>query len=138
MKLPIQITFRGLAQNPLTYLGALVVLGDQLTKGLLTSHMAIHEGKVIIPGFLNLVHARNTGAAFSLLAGSNTAWRQVLFVAVSVLALAVMVLLLARVSAARRLAGTGYMSILPVDQGIEHSGGPASPRTRSTSTARTS
>jgi len=37
-----------------------------------------------------------------------------------------------------RLAGTGYVSILPVDQGIEHSAGPASRRTRSTSTPRTS
>ena len=88
------LTFRGLIQNPLTYLGALVVLGDQLTKFLLTSHMPVHEGRVIIPGFFNLVHARNTGAAFSLLAGSHTVWRQALFVAVSVLALGVIAYLL--------------------------------------------
>ena len=38
-----------------------------------------------------------------------------------------------------RLAGTGYLSILPVDQGIEHSAGrQSSPRTRTTSTPRTS
>ena len=38
-----------------------------------------------------------------------------------------------------RLAGTGYLSILPVDQGIEHSApAPASPRTRRTSIRRRS
>ncbi len=37
-----------------------------------------------------------------------------------------------------RLAHTGYVSILPVDQGIEHSAGAASHPTRSISTRRTS
>lgn len=32
-----------------------------------------------------------------------------------------------------RLAGTGYLSLLPVDQGVEHSAGPLSPPTRSIS-----
>jgi class I fructose-bisphosphate aldolase len=31
-----------------------------------------------------------------------------------------------------RLAGTGYLSILPVDQGVEHSAGASLPPTRST------
>ncbi|MFT3684451.1 MAG: hypothetical protein QM783_05900 [Phycisphaerales bacterium] len=37
-----------------------------------------------------------------------------------------------------RLGGTGYVSILPVDQGIEHSAARASLPTRSTSTPRAS
>ena len=37
-----------------------------------------------------------------------------------------------------RLAGTGYMSILPVDQGIEHSAGLALQRIRSISIPRIS
>ena len=37
-----------------------------------------------------------------------------------------------------RLSGTGYVSILPVDQGIEHSAGRVLHRTRSISTLRTS
>ena len=37
-----------------------------------------------------------------------------------------------------RLANTGYLSILPVDQGIEHSAARRSPRTRCTSTRPTS
>jgi signal peptidase II len=106
------LTFRGLIKNPLTYLGALVVLGDQLTKSLLTSHLAVHEGRVIIPGFLNLVHARNTGAAFSLLAGSNTAWRQALLVGVSVLAVGVITYLLSRTPKAEIWSRRGLVLIL--------------------------
>ncbi len=37
-----------------------------------------------------------------------------------------------------RLAGTGYVSILPVDQGIEHSAGASFAPTPPTSTPRTS
>src|SRR5215213_101508 len=37
-----------------------------------------------------------------------------------------------------RLAGTGYLSILPVDQGIEHSAGASLRRTRNTSIRKTS
>ena len=37
-----------------------------------------------------------------------------------------------------RLAGTGYVSILPVDQGIEHSAGAVSRPTRFISTRKTS
>ena len=45
---------------------------------------------------------------------------------------------LASVYAHGRLGGTGYLSILPVDQGIEHSAGATSPRTRPTSIRPTS
>jgi hypothetical protein len=37
-----------------------------------------------------------------------------------------------------RLAGTGYLSILPVDQGIEHAAGASFAKNPSTSTPRTS
>lgn len=106
------LTFRGVVQNSLSYLVVLVVMGDQLTKSLLTSHLAVHESRVIIPGLLNLVHARNTGAAFSLLAGSHTAWRQALFVAVSVLAVGVIVYLLSRTPKEEAWTKRGLVLIL--------------------------
>lgn len=87
---------RNLIRNPLSYLGALVVLGDQVSKSLLMDHLPLHGSRVIIPGFFDLVHARNTGAAFSLLAGAHTFWRQALFVMVSVVALGILIYLLSR------------------------------------------
>lgn len=87
---------RDLIRNPLTYLAVLVVVSDQVTKKLLGDYLPLHASKVIVPGFLDLVHVRNTGAAFSLLAGAQTGLRQFFFVAITVLALVVMIYLLGR------------------------------------------
>lgn len=61
------------------FAGTLVAL-DQLTKYLLSQALSLDTGKVIIPGFFNLVHVRNTGGAFSIFAGSGSEWRRPLFV----------------------------------------------------------
>jgi signal peptidase II len=70
---------------------AAVVLVDQLTKLWIMATFALHEQLNIIPGFLNLVHVTNTGAAFGFLAGSKSLLRQVFFVAVALAALGVIV-----------------------------------------------
>lgn len=89
-------SFRDLIRDPLAYLAALVVLSDQVTKNLLGDYLPLHASKMIIPGFLDLVHVRNTGAAFSLLAGAQTGLRRFFFVTITILALVVMIYLLGR------------------------------------------
>jgi signal peptidase II len=89
-------SFRNLIRDPMAYLAALVVLSDQVTKNLLTDYLPLHAVKTIIPGFLDLVHVRNTGAAFSLLAGAQTGPRRFFFVTITILALLVMIYLLGR------------------------------------------
>lgn len=42
---------------------------DQWTKWLIHSRMEIGEGFTVIPGFFDIIHARNTGAAFGMLQG---------------------------------------------------------------------
>jgi len=65
----------------------IVVFLDQLTKFLILSYFPIHAAKEIIPGLFNLVHARNTGAAFSILAEANSSGRQAFFIAVTLFVL---------------------------------------------------
>jgi len=72
-------------------IGAAVVLVDQLTKLWIMTTFALHEQLNIIPGFFNLIHVTNTGAAFGFLAGSKSLLRQVFFVGVAVIALVIMV-----------------------------------------------
>ena len=72
-------------------IAAAVVLLDQLTKLWIMATFALHEQLNIIPGFFNLIHVTNTGAAFGFLAGSKTLLRQVFFVGVAVMALVIMV-----------------------------------------------
>jgi signal peptidase II len=51
---------------------ALVIVGlDQLTKHLIRSGIPVGESNKFLPG-IQLVHVRNTGVAFSLLAGGGT------------------------------------------------------------------
>ncbi len=66
----------------------LVLLGlDQLTKQLIVMSMQMYEVRQIIPGFFNLVYVTNKGAAFSILASVESAWRHYFFVTVNAAAL---------------------------------------------------
>ncbi|MGB6067361.1 MAG: signal peptidase II [Desulfomonilaceae bacterium] len=67
---------------------ALVVLvSDQVTKYLVAASIPFRGGVEIIPGFVNLVHTRNPGAAFGILADSSSHLRSLFLVLVSVVAL---------------------------------------------------
>src|ERR1700724_3619756 len=81
----------------------LVLLGlplyalDQFTKWLVRQNIPYGGEIPIIPGFFSLVHASNTGAAFSLFTGNNF-----FFVGLAVAALAVIFFLLIRDSRPRK------------------------------------
>ncbi len=66
-----------------------VLVIDQATKLLVVRHLYLHETIPVIPGFFNLTHARNTGAAFSLLSGLPQGIRLMFFGAVTTAALIV-------------------------------------------------
>ena len=68
---------------------------DQLTKWLVRQNIPYGAEIPIIPGFFSLVHASNTGAAFSLFTGNNF-----FFIGLALAALAVVVFLLIRDSRA--------------------------------------
>ena len=48
-----------------------IIALDRLTKAAIASEMPLHTVKNIIPGFFDLVHARNTGIAFSMFADAS-------------------------------------------------------------------
>ncbi len=75
------------------YLGlsAFVVLLDQATKAMVRAWVPLHERIVVIPGFFDVTHVQNTGAAFGLFAGATSPYRPILLNAV---AFAVFVLVL--------------------------------------------
>jgi signal peptidase II len=47
-----------------------VLIGDQITKGLVRGSIALGESRHVLPG-VTLVHAQNSGVAFSLLTGDG-------------------------------------------------------------------
>ena len=65
--------------------GAVLVL-DQTTKALVLKHLPLGGSIPVIPGFFDLTHVHNPGGAFGFLSGMSAEFRGLLFVAVSLLA----------------------------------------------------
>lgn len=63
-------------------------LADQWTKWLIYTHMGIGNGFTVIPGFFDIIHMRNTGAAFGMLQGLPEAYRTLFFTSVTIVACA--------------------------------------------------
>ena len=76
-----------------SFIGSIVIL-DQITKYLVEKHIRLYEVIPVIPGFFNLTHVRNKGAAFGILSGLPGVWRSLFFVTFTLIAVAVIAALL--------------------------------------------
>ena len=65
---------------------AIVVL-DQLTKALVRATVPLHSSVTVVPGFVDLTHIRNTGAAFGILNAVNFPFKTVVIAIVATAAL---------------------------------------------------
>lgn len=73
--------------------GAVLVL-DQLTKYVVEARIRLHEVITVIPGFFNLTHVRNKGAAFGILSDLPDFWRSAFFITVTIVAVAMIAALI--------------------------------------------
>jgi signal peptidase II len=64
------------------WLSAVIIAADQITKQLIVRHLGWFDVLPVVPHF-NLVHMRNTGAAFSILSGASPVFFILLGTAVS-------------------------------------------------------
>ena len=84
---------------------------DQVTKVLILVTLPVGGKETLIPGFLNLVHVRNKGAAFGLLSGWSAQFAWLFFVVVTALVLVVLGYLLWRVADDQWPTALGYSLI---------------------------
>ena len=89
-----------------------ILVFDQLTKLLVRTQLGLNDSIEIVPGFLNLVHVRNTGAAFGFLNAVDLGYKQFLMTAVALVALVAIGLYASRVGSRERLARAGLALIL--------------------------
>ena len=68
---------------------AAVVLLDRVTKWIIRTRVSGFDMIPVIPGFFNIVHTENPGAAFGVLSDSNFLWRRLLLIGVSVAVMAI-------------------------------------------------
>ncbi|MBI1788249.1 MAG: signal peptidase II [Acidobacteria bacterium] len=93
-------------------LAAAVFALDRLTKWLIETRVSVLDAIPVIPGFFDIVHARNRGAAFSLLAESDSPWRPFLLIGVSLAALALVGGMLRKAQGLERNTALGLSLIL--------------------------
>jgi signal peptidase II len=69
---------------------------DQITKLAIRGSMSEMDVRPVIPGFFDIVHAENAGAAFSFFAHSPAQWRNLVLVGIAAAALVFIAVLLWR------------------------------------------
>lgn len=89
-----------------------ILLVDQVTKWATERYMVLHETIPIIPGFFNLTHVRNTGAAFGLFAGQPSFFRTIFFLTVTLLALGLLGWMYATTPPTQRWTRSGLVLIM--------------------------
>jgi signal peptidase II len=93
------------------FIAAFVVLADQATKWAIVRWVPLY-GNVPINDFINLTHQRNTGAAFSFLAGAG-GWQRWFFVVLATIVSAVLAVWIWRIRAqAQLLLSAGLTLVL--------------------------
>jgi len=92
-------------------LGLAAILLDQITKQVILGTLALHESIRVLP-VLDIVHARNPGAAFSFLAGAD-GWQRWLFTGFALLVSVVLLVWLSRLDGrVQKLQSAGLMLIV--------------------------
>lgn len=91
-------------------LSVLVIVLDQLSKGLMTAWLELHQTVAVLP-FFNLTLAHNYGAAFSFLASAG-GWQRWFFILLGVGVSLVLIIWLKRLGQAARLEAASLALIL--------------------------
>jgi signal peptidase II len=89
-----------------------IVGADQLTKALIRRSLALYESTTIIPGFIDLTHVRNTGAAFGLFNAADFPLKPAIMLGMAILALAAIAVYASQLRPDERLARTGLALVL--------------------------
>src|SRR5580658_4175695 len=90
----------------------IVLLLDRWTKHVVAQRIRLYAHIQVIPGFFQLTHTENTGAAFSLFADSSAPWKTGLLIAFSGIALVVVSVLLWKNERAHVATGVGLALIM--------------------------
>lgn len=86
---------------------AAIIALDQASKALVRARLPLHESVNVVPGFFDLTHVRNTGAAFGMLNAVDFEYKALVMVFVALVAL---------------VAVGGYAMTLPPDQRVARFG----------------
>lgn len=93
-------------------LSPLIFIIDQITKWLVVVRIPLGDKIAVIPGFFDIVHTRNTGAAFGMFAGAAANFRIPFFYIVACVAAVVIAIMLWRMRDDERLLPLCFALVL--------------------------
>ena len=103
----------GLSARPLELLTIVTIVGaDQLTKAIVRRTLDLYDHIPVIPGFLDITHVQNTGAAFGLLNAADFPFKAVLMIGIAAIALVAIAAYATQLGFHERLARFGLSLIL--------------------------
>jgi signal peptidase II len=70
----------------LVFIGGIIVIIDQLTKFFIIKYLPLHDTVPVVSGLFNIIHIKNPGGAFGLLANLSPGMRTFIFLFISSLA----------------------------------------------------
>jgi signal peptidase II len=91
---------------------ASVIGADQLTKAVIRRTLDLYDHIPVIPGFLDITHVQNTGAAFGLLNAADFPFKAVLMIGIAGIALVAIAAYATQLGFHERLARFGLSLIL--------------------------
>jgi signal peptidase II len=97
---------------PYLFVAAAVIVVDAWTKLLVSTHIDLREAIPIIPNFLQLVHVRNTGAAFGIGANAQSQFVPMLLNVGAIGVFCIVVVYALRAAVTDRVLQTGLHLIL--------------------------
>jgi signal peptidase II len=89
-----------------------IIVADQITKAAVRATIPLHDSITVIPGFLNLAHVRNTGAAFGFLNAVDFPYKAAVVALVATAALIGIAVYAARVSPNERVSRVGLGDLI--------------------------
>jgi len=91
---------------------AVIVILDQVTKAMVRANLPLGDSRTVIPGFLDLAHVQNTGAAFGMLNNVDFAYKPFVMVGIAFVALLAIAAYGTQLGFNDRLARAGLALIL--------------------------
>lgn len=89
-----------------------IILGDQLSKALVTSRMTLSSTTPVVPGFVHLTLVHNRGALFGMFRDLSDPYRGFIFTAVPLVAIVLIVIFQYRTAVADAVTQSGLALIL--------------------------
>lgn len=95
----------------LLIIAGLVLVMDQATKLFIYHWLPLYDEIVVVPGFFSIVHYHNPGGAFGIFSNTENGFRDIFFLAISILALGLVFYFYRSTPKTHRFLSTGFALI---------------------------